>query len=131
MSFAELMKRVQNKQHSVIVFDTAPTGHTLRLLSFPDVLNKAFEKFDGLRQKFGGLFSQVSGMLGNMGGGGMPNQEKMMEKLDKLKEINNSVKTQFQDYKSTTFVCVCIPEFLSVRNRTTGTAACEVWNRFA
>lgn len=45
---------------SVIVFDTAPTGHTLRLLSFPATLEKAFSKFVGIKSKISGLFSQVS-----------------------------------------------------------------------
>ena len=46
--------------YDVIVFDTAPTGHTLRLLSFPSMLGKAFDKIMALKNRFSGLFTQVS-----------------------------------------------------------------------
>ncbi|OIT39803.1 hypothetical protein A4A49_09066 [Nicotiana attenuata] len=74
MSFAEMLKLVQTMDYSVIVFDTAPTGHTLRLLQFPSTLEKGLDKVMSLRNKFGGVISQ----------------------------------------DLTTFVCVCIPEFLSL-----------------
>ena len=59
MSFAELMKQVQTMEYSVIVFDTAPTGHTLRLIQFPQMLEKGLGRVLGMKDKFGGLLSTV------------------------------------------------------------------------
>ncbi|CAN0349846.1 unnamed protein product [Ectocarpus sp. 6 AP-2014] len=93
-----------------IVFDTAPTGHTLRLLSFPTIMDKALSKLMDLKNKFSGLFSQ----FGNMFGAGGATEDDMFGKLLQLKEIINKVNDQFKDPDKTTFVCVCIPEFLSL-----------------
>ena len=45
--------------HDVIVFDTAPTGHTIRLLGFPELLENAMKKLIAVKDKFSGIFSQV------------------------------------------------------------------------
>lgn len=110
MGFAEVMKLVQTMQFDVIIFDTAPTGHTLRLLSFPAVLDKGLGKIMALKNKFSGIFTQIQGM---MGGGAMDTDE-MTNKMEHTKKVIEEVNLQFQNPDLTTFVCVCIPEFLSL-----------------
>ena len=69
--------------HSCIVFDTAPTGHTLRLLQFPTTLEKGLAKLQSLRNSFGGMIEQVGSMLG--GPQAAEIQETLVTKLDSLK----------------------------------------------
>mmetsp|Transcript_29691 Transcript_29691/g.37287 ORF Transcript_29691/g.37287 Transcript_29691/m.37287 type:complete len:354 (+) Transcript_29691:236-1297(+) len=111
MSFSELMKQVQSMDFSCIVFDTAPTGHTLRLLSFPTIMDKALDKILTLKNKFSGVFSQFAGMLG---GGANSNPDALLEKFEQMRTVINQVNEQFKDPERTTFVCVLIPEFLSL-----------------
>jgi arsenite-transporting ATPase len=112
MSFAEVLKQVKSLSYETIVFDTAPTGHTLRFLQFPSVLEKALAKVSQLSSQYGPL---LNGFLG--AGGTLPNGQNlndMMEKLESLRETISEVNTQFKDAELTTFVCVCIAEFLSL-----------------
>jgi arsenite-transporting ATPase len=112
MSFSELMKQVQSLDYDVVVFDTAPTGHTLRLLSFPTILEKALGKLMELKDRFGGLIGQASAMFGGGNPGQM--QDMMLGRLEETRAVINKVNDAFQNPELTTFVCVCIPEFLSI-----------------
>ena len=38
LAFDELLKHMENPTWDVVVFDTAPTGHTLRFLSLPELI---------------------------------------------------------------------------------------------
>ncbi|PWA61832.1 RNA helicase [Artemisia annua] len=48
---------VQTMEYSVIVFDTALTGHTLRLLQFPSTLEKGLGRMMSLESKFGVVYT--------------------------------------------------------------------------
>ncbi|KAK9366306.1 anion-transporting ATPase-like domain-containing protein [Lipomyces kononenkoae] len=111
MSFAEVMKQVKSTDFDVIVFDTAPTGHTLRFLSFPTVLEKALAKVSELSGRFGPM---LNGLLGQAGGAAGGPDGDMFAKLESMRATINEVNTQFKDPDLTTFICVCIPEFLSL-----------------
>lgn len=115
MSFAELMKQVQQMSYDTIVFDTAPTGHTLRLLSFPTVLDNAIGKILQLKEKFSGMLKGAAAMMGGAMGGMIEQQtETLVAKLTSMRTIIQQVNTLFQNPDKTTFVCVAIPEFLSL-----------------
>ncbi|PJF18671.1 ATPase GET3 [Paramicrosporidium saccamoebae] len=109
MGFAQVMKLIKNMDYSVIVFDTAPTGHTLRFLSFPTLLDKALGKLGSLGGRFGSMFSQISSMMGSQA-----SPDQMFAQINELSAVVKEVNRQFQDPSLTTFICVCISEFLSL-----------------
>lgn len=67
-SFGEVIKSLDEYKFDLIIFDTAPTGHTLRLLNFPTILEKGLLKLMELKDKFGGVLNSMSGMMGQGAG---------------------------------------------------------------
>ncbi|KAL8936093.1 MAG: hypothetical protein Q9211_004351 [Gyalolechia sp. 1 TL-2023] len=112
MSFAEVLKHVKSQSYELIIFDTAPTGHTLRFLQFPTVMEKALAKLSQLSTQFGPMLNSVIGARGGLPGG--QQLDEILQKMESLRETIGEVNTQFKNPDMTTFVCVCIPEFLSL-----------------
>lgn len=95
MCLGYIMKIVNQLDFSVVVFDTAPTGHTLRLLNFPNILGKGLEKMISLKARFSGMIESVGSLMNaNID----QNFDKLFHSLDQLKENINVINTQFKDH---------------------------------
>jgi len=102
-----LLQVIDKMNYSLVIFDTAPTGHTLRMLSFPKVLEEAFEKLNALKEKIG----PMSGLLASTMGEGFKN---LTEMISVFKVQIEKIRNNFTNTNHTTFIAVCIPEFLSM-----------------
>ncbi|KAE7996989.1 hypothetical protein FH972_001665 [Carpinus fangiana] len=92
-----------------IVFDTAPTGHTLRLLSLPDFLDASIGKILKLKQKISSATSAIKSVFGQEQTGNDAG-----DKLERLRERMVKVRELFRDADSTEFVIVTIPTVMAV-----------------
>ena len=92
MCLGYIMKIVNQLDFSCVVFDTAPTGHTLRLLNFPSILGKGLEKMISLKAKFSGIVESL-GNLVNLD----QSFDKLFNSLDQLKENVEVISSHFKD----------------------------------
>lgn len=104
-SFGEVIKMVDSLKFDLVIFDTAPTGHTLRLLNFPNILDKALVKIIQLKEKVGPMLGQLSAMMSGSAPG-TDSFSAVFDKIDDFKKSIQQVNDQFQDPKKTTFVAV-------------------------
>ncbi|XP_065185104.1 arsenical pump-driving ATPase-like [Sycon ciliatum] len=110
LALAEVLRMVQVLDFSAVVFDTAPTGHTLRLLSIPLAMEETLGKVMGMKDSFSSMMSGVGSMFGM----GDYSPDAISSNLDGILPAIKDINKQFQDPTKTTFVCVCIAEFLSL-----------------
>ncbi len=106
----QLLEYLDDPRFERVVVDTAPTGHTLRLLQLPEMLDSMVGRMMKLRERFGGMVEGVKGMFG----GSDADIEEGMQGLDDLQERIVRLRSILQDPSKTDFRVVMVPEEMSV-----------------
>lgn len=101
--------RNENK-YDVVVMDTAPTGETLRLMSFPDVSNWYMDKAFSMVNRLMGIARHTIGKLVDFP---LPTKE-VMKTLEELKNQMTDVKAILEDSENTTLRLVLNPERMAI-----------------
>jgi len=100
-----------------IVIDTAPTGHTLRLLQLPNFLNSMTGKLIKFRTKINGAVDSFKSLFG---GGRSANTEtpptnsNPLDKLEKIQMNLLKMQSDLKDSEKTQFIVVTIPTLLAL-----------------
>ncbi|CAL4885346.1 unnamed protein product [Urochloa decumbens] len=105
----QFLEAQEYSMFSRIVFDTAPTGHTLRLLSLPDFLDASIGKILKLRSKIASAASAIKSVFGQE-----VQQQDAANKLEQLRERMVKVRELFRDTESTEFIIVTIPTVMAI-----------------
>lgn len=103
------------KEYDVVIVDTAPTGHTLRLLALPQFLDGLLGKLIKIRMKLSGLASTLQSLFGSQEAAQRSQTiDTALQKLEDFQVKMNGLRTRLQDSQKTNFVVVTIPTTLSV-----------------
>ena len=101
-----LLEYMDDPRFERVVVDTAPTGHTLRLLELPEMLDSMVGKLLSLRERMSGM---MEGLLGGA------DEEEGIDSLREFSERIEQFRTVLRDPAKTDFRVVLVPEELSVR----------------
>lgn len=111
LAFGKVLEFIETEhEYDLIVFDTAPTGHTLRLLSLPDTLSGWLGKLLKLRLKMGKLFGTFKKVFSK-------GEQKEDNSLEILERLNNSIVNAKDDLTNpviNSFIVVMIPEEMAI-----------------
>jgi arsenite-transporting ATPase len=110
-SFDRFLRYMNSREYDVIVFDTAPTGHTLRFLSLPDVLDSWVGKLIKIRLRLSGITGMVRKLLPM---GDSEERDTALERLEEMKERLGRAKEILSNPRRTSYNMVMIPEAMSI-----------------
>lgn len=105
-----LMRYMDDDRFDRVVVDTAPTGHTLRLLELPELLDSMMGRMIRLRERFSGMVDSVKGFVG----GDDSDPEAGLADLEAMADRIGRLRTALRDGSRTEFRVVMVPEEMSV-----------------
>eukprot|EP00929_Paragymnodinium_shiwhaense_P108860 TRINITY_DN75203_c0_g1_i1.p1 TRINITY_DN75203_c0_g1~~TRINITY_DN75203_c0_g1_i1.p1 ORF type:complete len:625 (+),score=172.20 TRINITY_DN75203_c0_g1_i1:79-1875(+) len=114
-ALSSAIEHIESGRYDMIVFDTAPTGHTLKLLELPKILQAGLDKLESWQATLWGVWDTLRGLAA--GGNSEDNsatKEKVARKLKEYKQSIGRVASMITNVEKTRFVVVCIAEYLSV-----------------
>jgi arsenite-transporting ATPase len=115
----QLLRFMDDDRFDRVVVDTAPTGHTLRLLELPDVMDSMVGRALKFRRSIGSMMDRVGGLFG----GGADDDadtmsdglsEQQADDLEALQERIERLRGTLRDPAQTDFRIVMVPEEMSV-----------------
>ncbi|KAF7823372.1 ATPase ARSA1-like [Senna tora] len=109
IAISKVMQFLESPEYAMftrIVFDTAPTGHTLRLLSLPDFMDGSIGKVVKLKRKLSSTFKSLFGKE--------EAQSDASDNIEKLKEMMAKVRDLFHNADTTEFIIVTIPTVMAI-----------------
>ncbi|MGE4587042.1 MAG: ArsA family ATPase [Mangrovibacterium sp.] len=106
MSLKTIMDFIQEGEFDKYVVDTAPTGHALRLLSSPKILDQWIKVAVQMRWKYRYMITSFSGSY-------QPDATDDM--LLELKKTIKRIETLLRDCSQCEFIPVCLPEAMAVK----------------
>ena len=101
----EILRYGRSPAYDVIVVDTAPTGHTLRMLAMPDALRAVALAFDHMQAKHRAMVEALRGAT---------IEDEADEMIRDLQEDAQALTTLLRDPELTDVTLVSLPEKLAV-----------------
>ena len=113
-AFDVFLKYMDSDEFDVVVFDTAPTGHTLRFLGLPEIMDKYMSKMIKFKKQMSGMMKMMKKMMPFGGGGDDIDYDQMLKEMEESKAKITKARAILANPDRTSFRLVVIPEEMSI-----------------
>lgn len=112
VSFLKMLEFIDTTDFDLIVYDTAPTGHTLKLLSLPELLDSWLYKMIKMRHRIGRTLNMLR--LFSRGGNDQDLEEQAFSQLEMMRDQVIRARTILTDPTQAEFIVVTIPTLMAL-----------------